>query len=511
MSSPVLEAHSSTLVLDEQILVRPHAVTVTDITCLALLTPFVLLIHGYHPFADDAGIYVAGIRKLLDSTLFSVDSEFVLAHTRVSIFSHLFVGAIRLLHIPLRIALFSAYLLSIFGFLLGCFRLSQRIFRDKQLLWGATLSAGVLFTLPVAATALWIMDPYVTARSFSTPLSLFALAACIEGNLRRTTLWLLATALLHPLMAAYLAAFLAAYALISRGRWQSLASACLTAFTVSAFIYFGTRHAPLVDGYKEAVLTRTYFFLSFWHWYEILGLVIPLLLMAVAAYYTRNITVRDLCLSCMATGIAASTVAASFVHTTGSFFLARIQPLRAFLLIYIVGVLLLGAFLAQILRGRRPAVGSGLLLFVSSLMLLVQQKVYTASAHVEWPFAALRNPWQQAFLWIRENTPRNAIFAIDSNYTKVDSEDTQGFRATAMRSALVDELKDGGVVAIFPELAPRWKSQRDLEIGLDQISDRERVARLRPVEVTWILLGPHSATRFECPYRNTVVIVCRLP
>jgi hypothetical protein len=233
--------------------------------------------------------------------------------------------------------------------------------------------------------------------------------------------------------------------------------------------------------------------------------------MAVAAYRTRNPVVRYLCLSCIATGVTASAVAACFVHTSGSFFLARIQPLRAFQLIYIVGVLLLGAFLAGQLRGRRVALGSALLLLVSGLMFLVQKQFYTTSAHVEWPFAAPRDPWQQAFLWIRENTPRNAVFALDSNYTKVDSEDTQGFRATAVRSALVDDLKDGGVVAIFPELAPRWRRQRDLEIGLDHISDQERVARLRPAGVTWILLRADSATRLECPYRNTAVIVCRLP
>ena len=162
------------------------------------------------------------------------------------------------------------------------------------------------------------------------------------------------------------------------------------------------------------------------------------------------------------------------------------------------------------LAGRRAALGVALLL-VSGLMILVQKQVYTTSAHVEWPFAAPRNPWQQSFLWIRANTPKDAIFALDSNYTKVDSEDTQGFRATTARSALVDELKDGGVVAIFPELAPRWKTQRDLELGLDRISDQQRIARLRPAGVTWILLSADAATELNCPYRNTAVAVCMLP
>ena len=31
---------------------------------IALLTPAVLLIHGYHPLADDGAVYVTGIKRL---------------------------------------------------------------------------------------------------------------------------------------------------------------------------------------------------------------------------------------------------------------------------------------------------------------------------------------------------------------------------------------------------------------------------------------------------------------
>jgi hypothetical protein len=510
LNSPVLEANSPALVLEEQVSRRSLTLAISDVTCLAVLTPLVLLIHGYHPFADDAGIYVAGIRKVLDPSLFSIDASFVTAHTRFSLFSHLTAGIIRFLHIPLEICLFGAYLLSIFVFLLACLRLSQRIFRDTQLQWGATLLSGAVFTLPVAATALWVMDPYVTARSFSTPFSLFALAACIGHNWKSTALWLAVTGLLHPLMASYLAAFLLAYALASRSQWRWLTGACLTVFAGAAAVYFVTRHASLPIGYREAALSRTYFFLTFWRWYEVFGLVAPLLLMLLAAWRTRNIVVRNLCFACIASGVTAFAVMACFVHTSGSFFLARIQPLRVFQLIYIVGILLLGAFLADHFRARRAAWGGILLLFVSILMMLAQKQVYSTSAHVEWPFAKPHNPWQQAFLWILENTPQDAVFALDPNYTKISSEDTQGFRATAARSALVDDLKDGGVVAIFPQLAPRWKSQRDLELGLDRISDNERISRLRPAGVTWVLLSASAKTKLDCPYHNGAVMVCRL-
>jgi hypothetical protein len=482
----------------------------SDVFILALLTPAVLLIHGYHPFVDDGGIYVAGIRKLLDPKLFSFDSSFALAHTKLSVFSYLFATGVKLFHISLELALFLAYLLSIFVFLIGCFQLSSRIFRNVDLRWSSTLLACALFTLPVAATSLWIMDPYVTARSLSTPFSLFTLTACIDRNWWQTSLWFAAVTLLHPLMAAHTAAFLLAYILVSGRHWRWLSIGILATFAGAGVVYFLSRHAPQPDGYREVALTRIYFFFTFWHWYEVLGLIIPLVLMLIAANRSPSGVIGNLCISCVVTGVTACAVAACFVHTDGSFLLARIQPLRAFLLIYIIGVLLLGGFLSELLH-KKHVLLAVVSLLISSLMLVVQNKVYTTSAHVEWPYAAPQNPWQKAFVWIRGNTPKDAVFAIDSDYTKVASEDTQGFRATTLRSSLVDELKDGGVAAIFPELAPRWKAQRDLVLGLDRINDGQRTARLRPAGVTWVLLSADSPTRFDCPYRNNTVIVCRLP
>lgn len=511
MNSPVLDTKPRVIAVGERTIPLSRPLAISEFAILSLLSPLVMLIHGYHPFADDGGVYVAGIRKILDPSLFQIDSSFVAAHTRLSLFSHIFAAALRIFQVPLELGLITAYLLSIFAFLLGCLRLAQRIFDDVQLQWGAILLAAALFTLPVAATSLWIMDPYVTARSFSTPISLFALTACIDGAWKRTWLWLLLTELMHPLMAAYLAAFLLAYVLVSNKCRMWLGVACASSFLASGVIYWAAGNASLPDGYREAALSREYFFLSNWHWYEWLGLAIPLLLMLATVRFTRATTVRDLCLTCLTTGCTSWAVGVAFVHTSGSLFLARIQPLRSFQLIYIVGVLLLGGWLAHYLRGRYAAIGAAALLLTSATMLLVQKQVYADSAHVEWPFTTPQNPWQQAFLWIRHHTPQDAVFAIDSNYTKVSTEDTQGFRATTMRSALVDELKDGGVAAIFPALAPRWKAQRDLELGLDYVGDQDRISRLKPASVTWVLLSAGATTHFECPYRNSAVAVCRLP
>jgi hypothetical protein len=42
-------------------------------------------------------------------------------------------------------------------------------------------------------------------------------------------------------------------------------------------------------------------------------------------------------------------------------------------------------------------------------------------------------------------------------------------------------------------------------------TDAQRIAALRPLGVSWIVLESGAATAFDCPYRNAAVEVCRLP
>ena len=51
------------------------------------LTLLALLIQGYHPFVDDAAIYVAGIERIIHPSLFPRHAEYVLPHLKHSLFS----------------------------------------------------------------------------------------------------------------------------------------------------------------------------------------------------------------------------------------------------------------------------------------------------------------------------------------------------------------------------------------------------------------------------------------
>jgi hypothetical protein len=143
-------------------------------------------------------------------------------------------------------------------------------------------------------------------------------------------------------------------------------------------------------------------------------------------------------------------------------------------------------------------------------MFFVQRGAFPDSLHVELPCRTNPNPWTQAFLWARANTPRDALFALDAKYVNEHGEDAQTFRATALRSALPDFSKDGGEAAITPSLAAAWQQGATAQAGLSTESDAIRDKRLRPFEVTWMVLRSSAPTRYLCPYNNGTVKVCRL-
>jgi hypothetical protein len=494
---------------------RTVVISQSALLWIAVLTPVVLFIHGYHPFADDAEIYTSGIRKLVDPSFYQPDAAFVLAHTHLSLFAHILAWVIRLTRLPLELLLLVVHFASVFLFLAACWTLAERIFPRLAQRWCAVIFSAVCFTLPIAGTALSLMDPYVTARSFSTPLDLFALAAAIDRRWSRCLILLGVAAVLHPLMTAYAACFLILFILIDLGlpRAGVVISAHFIALT--ALVFFATRHQPVVGSYLEAIFSRRYLFPGRWTALEDLGLTIPLLLFALTFNRSRSHPlVRKLCLASCLLGIAAIIAAFLFVHPSGSLLIARLQPLRSFHMIYAVGVVLLGGLIGRVFyaqdRGFRSHwMAVGLLCVVAAIAFLTQRAIYPDSAHIELPGSSPRNPWQQTFLWIGANTPKNAVFAANPDLIFIGGEDAQGFRASTSRSLLADD-KDEGVVAMFPALAPEWAAQRNPQMGIDRMTDSQREAALRPLGASWLLLGRSARTQLSCPYRNAVAQVCLL-
>jgi hypothetical protein len=152
------------------------------------------------------------------------------------------------------------------------------------------------------------------------------------------------------------------------------------------------------------------------------------------------------------------------------------------------------------------------------VMVMAERRTFPASKHLELPHALAggnvadqENPYERAFAWIGGNTPRDAVFAVDAQYITKPGEDAQSFRAIAERSVLPDFSKDGGVVTNKPELAAAWLEGQVAQAELSTKPDAQRLAVLRPLGVTWVVLERGAVTGFLCEYANEAVKVCRLP
>ncbi len=225
---------------------------------------------------------------------------------------------------------------------------------------------------------------------------------------------------------------------------------------------------------------------------------------------------RALARMAVAVGITALIVAILFARVgLASHLVARLQPLRIFQVVYVVMILAVGAELAKRILQRRTMRWVTTFAILAAVMMLVERQTFPASAHIELPaevqWSTPKNKWVQAFLWIKQNTPKDALFALEPDYITKPGEDAQCFRAIAERSALPDYSKDGGEASITPSLTPAWTAGQTAQAGLGMETDSRRIAALRPLGVSWVVLERNAATEFICDYANDAVKVCRLP
>ncbi len=479
------------------------------------LTAFSVAVSGYHPFVEDGGVYAAGIRKLLDPSLYPTWTPFVTEHLRFSLFAPMVAALVRATHLPLEWVLFLLFLATTWATLLAGWMLAARIAPGPRARAGAVCLLACWLTLPIAGTSLLLMDPYVTARSFTTPLVLMALAWALDRSWLRCAAALIVAAALHPLMAGYGGAAIAMLACLrSPHRRWAVAAIGLIAFAAAAAVQ--ALAPPESLDYVRVALTRYYWFPFDWQWYEWIGLVAPLALIAWLRLLRAG-PWKDLAETGLRVGILAALIALLFAQESyPTHLVARLQPLREFQIVYILMILLLGAQLGEqfgerVLQNRAWRWATLLAIF-GSAMFWAQRETFPNSGHIEWPWAAPVNPWSQAFVWIRQNTPKNALFALDSHYiTEGKHEDAQCFRAISARSALPDYSKDGGEASITPSLTAAWVDGQLAQADLETETDAQRLAKLRPLAVTWVVLQRSSPTAWLCPYTNATVKVCRLP
>lgn len=174
---------------------------------LLLLTLGTLLVHGYHPFAEDAEIYLPGVERILQPGLFLTDAGFFDSYAHFSLFARLIAGSVQLNRLPLETALFIWHLLSVFLLLLGCRNLSEECFASEAARWAGVCTIAALLTLPVAGTALYIMDQYVNPRNLAAFAGIFAITTVLCKHYVEAGFWICFAFVIHPLMGAFILLF----------------------------------------------------------------------------------------------------------------------------------------------------------------------------------------------------------------------------------------------------------------------------------------------------------------
>jgi hypothetical protein len=474
-----------------------------------------LLIHGYHFGVEDGEIYIPAAKKLLHPRLYPFAPEFFLDHEHLSIFGWVVAGSSKLTHVPVDWMIFFWYVVSLFAMVCACWLIASACFTSARARWSATLVITAVLTMPATNTALLLMDPYLTARSFSTPLTLIALGALLQRRHVLAAVAAVATGLFHPQMVVYLLVLAMVIKMTERSRARAKEPVPAIAAGAVGILPTGFRAEPATGAYREALYTRDYYFLYNWEWYHWLGMLAPL---AILTWFWRS----DLRGTTRAFSLLSfvmipfgllSIAAAMFVCSTPTLdTFVRLQPLRTFHLITIVFVVLLGGVFGEYAGRKRPWAIGALAGSLAVGMFFVGRATYPDSRHVELPSATSPNAWVNTLLWIRHNTPEDAVFAVDSHYMREAGVDAHGFRAISERSALADAVKDSGAASLFPSLAPEWKQMSEATTGLNHftLADFERLKR-EYTQVDWTVIRGTVPAGLDCPRHEQGYAVCRIP
>jgi hypothetical protein len=270
---------------------------------------------------------------------------------------------------------------------------------------------------------------------------------------------------------------------------------------------------PASAAWRQAAATRPFYFVLHWHWYEWLGVVAPLALLwwfRALAERRDSVVLSRVAERLVYFGVFQLAVALVMMLPARLERLRPLEPMRFLHLVYLLFLLLSGGLLGQYLLKRHAL--RWLLLFVplAGGMFYAQRQMYPATAHLELPGRASGNDWVEAFRWISRNTPVDSQFALDPRYMELPGEDYHGFRARAERSVLADEVKDAGMAARVPSLAPRWLREAEAQRGWRSFQRPDFLRLKAEFGVDWVVLEVPGGDGLSCLYRNLQVMVCRV-
>jgi Domain of unknown function (DUF6798) len=476
-----------------------------NLLILLLLTSLAMAVSGYHPGAEDDGVYLPAIKRDLNPALYPHDSDFFTVQLQATVFDKVIAYSVRASHLPLGYVVLAWQFLSVFLILWGCWRIAERCFEHENARWAGVATVAVLLTLPVAGSALYLVDQYLHPRALATAAALWAVVAILDGKRLLAAFALLVALFMHPLMASFAISYCVFLAWGQRPGTKAMAA--------FAFMPLGWVFEPVSQAWQRAAQTRDYYYISRWQWYEWLGVFAPMILL----WWFRRLGRRDgsevlarMSGRLLFYGCFQLAVAVIVLTLPGLDRLRPFQPMRYLHLLYLLFVLFGGGLIGQHILLNKIWRWGAFLLPLGTVMFFAQRQTFPATRHFEWPGADSGNAWVEAFSWVRQNTPVDSLFALDPEYMRLSGEDFHSFRAFAERSVLADDVKDPSVATQVPRLANVWLQQVTAQEGWKhfQLADFQRLKRTYGVD--WVVLERPQIAGLNCPYENRAVAVCRI-
>jgi hypothetical protein len=488
-------------------------------------------VMGYHPGLEDDGLYLSAIKAKLNPALYPHNAGFFRLEMQATIFDSAMAGFVRATGVPLAWSELLWQVIAIFAILFACHNIARRIFNGPGARWAAVAVVAAMFTLPVAGTALFLVDQHLHPRTIATALILAAISSLLDGRGRRASLLLALSAFIHPIMAAFGASFclFLTLALNDRvnawveGMFATRASA-RTRMTRAPELESGEGSMPAVAPlgwlfasatpmWRAALNMHSYFYLYKWEWYEWLGVVAPLALFCVCWRWARRRgedRLARFALAIFAFGVFQQFVAFVMLTPSSLIRLAPLQPMRYLHLVYFAMALAGGGLMGQFLLKKSVWRWLAYLAVLNGAMLVCQEVQYPATPHLELPGMAPHNDWLEACAWVKKNTPVDAYFALDPDYIDKPGVDSHGFRALAERSSLADAIKDSAVVAQIPILGNAWAEQVAAEQGWDRFGARDFERLKQRFGTDWVIVSNPPAGGLDCRWHNRTLAVCHI-
>jgi len=474
-------------------------------------------VMGYHPGFEDDGIYLTAVKSNLNPALYPHDPGFFRIQMQASFFDKWVAQFVRWTSIPVAATEFLWQFASLALIVFGCWSIARKLFPEARAQWAGVAMVSAMFTLPVAGTALFLVDQHLHPRTLATGLILLAVSRILANRPWQALPFLLLAFVLHPIMGAmgisfcfFLAMLLLEPVHVWLRHWRQAEPGSM----VASFVPLGWVFEPATPAWRQALETRTYFFLSRWAWYEWLGALAPLalfwLLWRIARKRGETLLSR-FALAVFLYGVFQLAVAMIMLGFPALIRLAPLQPMRFLQLIYVFMTLVGGCLMGKYLLKSSVWRWAAFLLAINAGMLISQRVQFPGSEHLELPGRSTANPWLQAFAWIRQNTPADAYFALDPEYMAAPGEDYHGFRALAERSQLADNIKDTAVVTQVPKLGEVWARQVKAQKGWTRFQLADFVRLKAEFGVNWVLVAYPPPAGLSCSWHNGVVSVCQIP